>query len=369
MTSAKRKLTMKLILPESFTSEPLFLWLKNVKITSPWVIFLIILAIGVGDLFVGARLGYLSSSATVVGILDVNNIPQLLMSLVVAPGLWAFFVGFPDEVFKVFRTVEAKGILLTEQENIQIQVNQLKKTESSWVLRFAVLPLALSIALYSMQLVGRYKPVPWFYLGWHYWFAFVQIGITAYVTVYSVAWSFLALYTLNRVFSTAKIKVNAYDSDNAGGLLFVGAFIFRVSQLALIVGPFLVAETLFAVNLGAGIWKQANLWVEMIILPVLFSVMIFLPIKACRRAMVFARDGFLRPIMNNILEQTTTVHFPNQPTKAQIDNISSLIDFHTKLRKDFPVWPFDMPVISRLGVSFIASVSPIIVSLLKWFFL
>jgi hypothetical protein len=117
----------------------------------------------------------------------------------------------------------------------------------------AALPLTGLITYYAMLIIGEYRPTPWFYLNWHYWFLLLRVVFAAYVTVYSASWSLLALSTLSRVFSKARIKVNAYDGDNAGGLRFIGRFILMVSRLVLIVVPFLVAETLFAIRLGRGL--------------------------------------------------------------------------------------------------------------------
>jgi hypothetical protein len=364
MTTAISKRKFRMVLPKSFTSEPLFLFLKNVKLDNPWTIFGIACAVGfIDEVIVGALTGYWMSRPGVVGVFDVNNIPPLIMSLIVEPGMWAFYVGFPAALFNLFKTFEKNRIFLTEQENIQAQVDALKKAEASWLLRIAAFPIAVAIAYYAMLIIGEYEPVPWFYLGWHYWVRFVRIVGSAYVTVYAVTWSLLAFFTLHRVFSTAKVKVNPYDGDNAGGLRFVGKFILDVSRLTLIVLPFLIAETLFAIRLGRGIIGQFNLWIEITALPLLLVLMVFLPLTACRRAMFAARDEFLAPLRDKISKYIKTTHAPDSISKPQLEELTALIDFQTKLRKDYPTWPFDMSMSQQIGLGFLLTFLPVILNI------
>ena len=385
MALVKKKLTIKvdlpikIKLPESFTSEPLFLLLKNIKLTDPWVIFAIAFIVGfLDDVIIGASTGYWNSRPGVVGVFDANNIPPLIMSLIVEPGVWAFFVGFPPALFELFKAIQERGILLTEQENakeqgelptqeenVQEQVDRLRRIMSSWLFLIAVIPLAFGIAYYAMLIVGEYQPTPWFYLGWHYWLRFARIVGSAYVTVYAIAWSLLALFTLYGVFSSAKVKVNAYDSDNAGGLRFIGTFILKVSRLALIVVPLLVAETLFALRLGRGILGQFNFWLEIIILPLLLAVMVSMPLIAVRRAMFAAKDEFLNPLRDKIQDYILQTYPPHQTSKPQLEEITALIDFQTKLRKDYPTWPFDMSMSQQIGISFFLSLLPIVFSIIQ----
>lgn len=299
----------------------------------------------------------------VVGVFDVNNIPPLIMSLIVEPGMWAFYVGFPAALFNLFKTFEKNHIFLSEQENTQAQVDALKKAEASWLLRIAAFPIAVAIAYYAMLIIGEYEPVPWFYLGWHYWVRFLRIVGSAYVTVYAVTWSLLAFFTLHRVFSTAEVKVNPYDGDNAGGLRFVGKFILDVSRLTLIVLPFLIAETLFAIRLGRGIIGQFNLWIEITALPLLLVLMVFLPLTACRRAMFAARDEFLAPLRDKISKYIKTTHAPDSISKPQLEELTALIDFQTKLRKDYPTWPFDMSMSQQIGLGFLLTFLPVILNI------
>lgn len=365
MTTAISKAKLKIILPKSFTSEPLFLFLKNVKLDNPWTIFGFICALGfIDEIIVGALTGHWLSDQGVVGVFDVKYIPPLIMSLIVEPGVWAFFVGFPAALFNLFKTFEKEHTFLTEQETIQAQVDALKKAEGSWLLRIAALPIAMAIAYYAMLIIGEYEPVPWFYLGWHYWVRFVRIVGSAYVTVYAISWSLLALFTLNRVFSIAKVKVNPYDGDNAGGLRFVGKFIMDVSRLTLIVLPFLLAETLFAIQLGRGIIGQFNLWLEITILPFLLVLMVFLPLTACRRAMFAARDEFLAPLRDKILKHIKGTHTPEAISTPQLEELIALIDFQTKLRKDYPTWPFDMSMSQQIGLGFLLTFLPVIVNIM-----
>ena len=352
-------------LTHSFTSEPLFLFLRNVKISSPWMIFGIAWIVGfIDEIVIGALTGHWLPQPGVVGVFDLNNIPPLIISLIVEPGLWAFFVGFPAAVFNLFETFEVKNIFLTEQNNVLEQVNDLKRAESSWFLRILALPIAAIIAYYAMVIFGEYKPVPWSYLGWHYWVQFARIVGSAYVAVYALAWSFLALITLNRVFSTAKVKVNPYDGDNAGGLRFVGKFILDVSRLVLILVPLLIAEILFAVSLGRGVIGQFNLWVEITVLPILLAIMVFLPLTACRRAMFVAKDEFLAPLQEKIAKHIKSTQDSDQISKDELEKITALIDFQTKLRKEYPTWPFDVSMSQQIGLGFILSLLPIFLNII-----
>ena len=308
--------------------------------------------------------GFWLSQPGIVGVFDLNNIPALIMSLIVEPGVWAFFVGFPVAVHDLFNFFDSRKIFLTEQENVVGQLNDLKRAEESWLLRILVLPIAIGIAYYAMVIIGEYQPVPWQYLGWHYWVRFVRIIGSAYVSVYAVVWSLMALATLNRIFSTANVRVNPYDGDNAGGLRFVGKFILDVSRLALIVVPLLLAETLFAVRLGRGVIGQFNLWVEITVLPILLGVMVFLPLTACRRAMFTARDEFLTPLKDKITKYVKFTYASDEISRAGLEEITALIDFQAKLRKDYPTWPFDMSMSQQIGFGFLLSLLPIILNII-----
>ncbi|HLO33846.1 MAG TPA: hypothetical protein VK249_32155 [Anaerolineales bacterium] len=370
MPPAKRRRLgpIKIQLPNSFTSEPLFLLLKNTQLTNPWMIFTVFFVIGfIDDILIGILTGNWTSRPGVVGVFDVNNLPALIMSLIVEPGVWAFFVGFPDALFKLFDTFQSEHIFLTEQADIQAQVDWLKRAEASWVLRITVLPLAIGIAIYAMRLVGEYQPKLWFDVGWHHWLYFVRIAAAAYVGVYAVAWSLMALSALRRIFCSARVRVNPYDGDNAGGLRFVGTFILQVSRLTLIVVPLLVAETLFAVRLGRGILGQFNLWLEILILPFLLGVMVILPLSACRQAMFAAKAEFLNQIRNKILKNVELVNQSSEVSNARLREITALIDYQTRRRRDYPTWPFDISMAQQVGLSFLLSVLPILINILFQF--
>jgi hypothetical protein len=365
MTSEVRRTRLRMVLPKSFTSEPLFMFLKNIKLDNPWTIFGIVCTLGfIDEILVGWLSGYWLSRPGVVGVFDLNNIPPLIMSLVVEPGVWAFYIGFPAALFQLFETFQKNHIFLTEQETVQAEVDTLKRAESSWLLRIAAFFGAIGIAFYAMLIIGEYNPVPWFYLGWHYWVRFVRIVGSAYVTLYAVAWSLLAFFTLYRVFSIARVKVNPYDGDNAGGLRFVGKFILDISRLTLIVLPFLLAETWFAIRLGRGIIGQFNLWIEITALPLLLFLMVFLPLTACRRAMFAARDEFLAPLRDKIAKQIQAVQDPLSTSRAQLEKVTALIDFQTRLRKEYPTWPFDMSISQQIGLGFLLTLLPVILNIM-----
>jgi len=274
-------------------------------------------------------------------------------------------VGFPGELFDLFNTIRSKGILLSDQENIQTQVDRLRKIESSWIFRILMLPLAFLMTWYANQDIHGYYPIPWFYLGWHYWVFLVETMSTMYAAIYSIGWSLLALITLNRVFQTSKVKVNPYDADNVGGFRFVGTFILKVTRLALIIIPFLIAETLFAVYLGRGIRGQLNLWLEIVIFPVLLGALIYLPLSSCRKAMLIAKDEFLYPLSEKIINYVAATHASNLISKTQLEDISALIDFQAKLRKDLPTWPFDVSMFQQIGLSIAFSLLPIILNIVS----
>jgi len=111
MVTARGRARFHIVLPRSFTSEPLFLFLKNVKLDNPWTIFGIVWFVGfVDEVIIGALTGHWLSQPGVVGVFDANNIPPLMMSLIVEPGVWAFFVGFPAALFNLFKTFENNHI-------------------------------------------------------------------------------------------------------------------------------------------------------------------------------------------------------------------------------------------------------------------
>ena len=366
--SRKKRIVLPVIhfnFPEIFSDEPLVRLLNRYEFINQWTVFLAIFLVGVvDDIIYGAYRGYWNSTSGVVGVFDVNNIPPLIMSLIVMPGMWAFFVGFPKTLRSLILTIEEKKIILTEEKFVQEQVAWLGDSKSSRLLMVAALPLTGFITYYAMSVIGRYKPIPWFYLDRHFWVLLARVLLTAYVSVYSVSWSLLSLFTLNSVFSKAKIRVNAYDADNAGGLRFVGSFILMVSRLALIVVPFLVAETLFAIRLGHGVLGQFNLWLEILILPALLSFMIFLPLSACRRAMFVAKDDFLNPLRDKILARVAQTYPGDQISQPQLAEVTALIDFQAKLRREFPTWPFDVTMTQQLGASFLLSLLPVIFNII-----
>ena len=356
----RARLPIKIKLPDSFTNEPLFLVLRSIKLNDPRVIFVVALLVGVlADILVGILTGNWNSRPGVVGVFDINNIPPLIMSLIVEPGIWAFFVGFPPALFEMFETIQKKGILLTEQDKVQTQVNRLEAVMSSRVFILAAIPLAIVIAIYAMYIIGEYQPTPWFYSYdvW-YWVRALRVAVSAYVSVYSIAWSLMALQTLYNLFSTAKLKVNPYDGDNAGGLLFVGRFILKVSRVTLIIVPLLIAETLFALRLGRGLVGQFNLWLEISLLPLLLSIMVFLPLAACRRAMLEARGDFVNPLRDRIVSQVSEFHASTSIQRTRLEQTEALINFQTKLRKEFPTWPFDFSVLQQIWLSVLLSLLP-----------
>jgi hypothetical protein len=229
----------------------------------------------------------------------------------------------------------------------------------------AAVPFTIGFVFYSLRTIGNYYPAPWYYLGWHWWLFFARLVTTYYAAVYSSLWTLIALFTFSGIFRNNRFKVDPYDGDNAGGLRFVGTFILAISRLALVIVPFLIGETLFALRLGSGFSGQFNLWLELLVLPSLLFIFVFVPLTACRQAMFKAKDEFLNPLRDRIMNDVSQFYSPHRVSKDRLEAAAALIDLQNKLRKDFPTWPFDLSMSQQVGFSFFLAVMPIIFNIIQ----
>ncbi len=359
----------KIIYQSIFGQDILFQFLTKKKWITPWTIAVIVFLVGaIDELVLGWYLGYWNSSSGVVGVLDLNNVPPLIMSLLVEPGVWAFYVGFPEATKNLFEKISNNGILLSERDKFISRVERVIRFESSWTLRILALGAAIVLSIYATNVISIYNPVPWFYYErlHYYLIGFPRILASSYVVTYSVVWSAMALYAIHRTFRTSRVRVMPYHEDNAGGLRFIGDFILSISRLTWVVLLFLIGETLFAVRMGRGLVGQVNLLLELIALPTLLSLMILIPLLACRKSMKNARLDFLAQFRDKIAEQIETIKNPNAVMSAAIQNANGLIDFQLRLRKEFPTWPFDTTMARQFGIGFLASFLPVLSFVLEF---
>ena len=91
--------------------------------------------------------------------------------------------------------------------------------------------------------------------------------------------------------------------------------------------------------------------------------MVFLPLTACRHAMFAARDEFLVPLQVKIAKHIEGAKDTDLISKEELERITALIDFRTKLRKEFPTWPFDISMSQQFGLGFLLSLLPILLNI------
>ena len=337
----------------------------------PWQAFLIVLAVGlVDELGIGFLVGHWRSTPGVVGVFDVNNIPMLLMSLVVEPGIWAFYVWLPPAVIQFFEEIRKRGIVAEGEEDLTWQLKRLSWRVNSNTFRYLALTVALGFTIFSCGVLLQYRPAPWFCLvTWHFPLGVLRTFLAVYVAVYSVLWSGRVMIALDYIFSRVKIHVAPYHGDNAGGLGFVGSFTASMSRLYLIMAPFLVAELFFALRMGRGIPGQINVIIEIIAMPVLMLISLVLPLTACRNAMVSARERELSKIGNAIHVRFEAIGSNSKPSKEDNDTLSGLIDLQARYRKDFPTLPFDVYIRQQYGAGFIITLIPVLIQLYQVIYL
>jgi hypothetical protein len=258
--------------------------------------------------------------------------------------------------------------VLTEQSGL-ISVQNFSGFGSSPVFRALAIVIAALISLFAVHVIKGYSPSPWFYYETlhFYTIGILRIFISAYVAVYSALWNIMAVFTISAIFTNAKIDVRPYHEDNAGGLAFVGKFIMSVSTLTLILVPFIISEILFALRLGQGITRQENVWLEVTILPLLLAIMIFLPVKSCRDAMIRAREDAMQPFRANIAAQVQAISASTDANKEKMGDLNALIDLRLRLDREFPTWPFNVFTVQQFGTTFIISLIPITIEVVRLF--
>jgi hypothetical protein len=317
------------------------------------------------EIIIGVLLGYLHSTDEVVGVLDKKNISLLLVSLVIEPSIWAFYIWFPNAAIQFFERLGQRGIIIGNQNEWKKHVQKLLSWGSSRFYKFLAILSAGLLAVFAMQIISRYQPTPWFfYVKWHFWvLGLPRILAAAYVAVYSVMWSIMTVITLDRIFNSTRLEVIPYHEDGAGGLGFIGNFILGMSRLALILVPFLIGETLLALYLGRGIQGQINLLAELTILPVIALAIFTAPVLSCRQAMVFSKQDAIKNLREEI-QRRLKISGPDVK-KEDLEILQTLIDFQAKLKKDYPIFPFNVDAYKRVGVNFLISILPAIISIIS----
>jgi hypothetical protein len=356
----------KLRLKELISTEPLSQFFLQREWLNPSNTFLILLIIGILDeIIIGVLLGYLRSTNQVVGVLDKKNISLLLVSLVIEPSIWAFYIWFPNAAIQFFERLGQRGIIIGNQTEWKKHVEKLVSWGSSRFYKLLAILSAAILTIFAMFVIGRYQPTPWFfYVKWHFWIlGLPRILASAYVAVYSVMWSIMTVITLDRIFNTTRLEVIPYHEDGAGGLAFIGIFILGMSRLALISVPFLIGETLFALYLGRGIQGQINLLAELTILPVIALAIITAPLLSCRRAMIFSKQDAIKNLREEI-QRRLKISGPSI-TKEDLEILQTLIDFQAKLKRDFPTLPFNVEAYKQVGINFLISILPVIISIIS----
>jgi hypothetical protein len=352
---------------KSLTDEPLLNLIVERWRLHPSKVFMILFIVGlVDELGVGFLLGYWKSTPGVVGVFDINNIPLLLMSLIVEPSIWAFYAWLPFIVSKLSDDIHGEKVILDNRNKFSNEIQKLNSFIASKKYTSLALIIVLCLAFFSSYVISQYRPIPWFFFSkWH----FILLGLprllaVMYVTVGSVLYTVRVMVILYQTFREVKVRVTPYHEDNAGGLGMIGRSVLALSRLSLILVPFLVGEVFFALRLGKGIFGQYNILFEFVTLPVLSLIIFMLPLLSCRQAMIIAREDQIRQIAEKIYVYSSELINKKVIVKGDVETLSALIDFRLRLMKDFPTLPFDISIARGLGVGFVLSLVPTILSII-----
>ncbi len=353
-------------LDEFVKSEPLSRFMIGKHWTQPRFVALIVFIISFFDeIVLGWALGYWHSQPGIVGVYDINNMPSLIMSFIVEPSLWSFYVWFPLAAFKFFNTLGENKILMREEQQLSEHIQKLVKQRQLRRLILIAVACAALMTIYASYTISRYDPVPWFFaVRWHFFFlGLPRIFASSYVAVYSTLWTLMAVRTLGQIFKGARVKVKPFHEDNAGGLGFIGNFVLSVSRLALILVPFLIAESLFALWLGGGFSGQPNFILEIIILPLLFLFIVVYPIITCGKAMFLAKKDEIKQLNNQIQKDTPLFGQVGEINHEKMSSLLLLIDYRTRLNKEFPTLPINVSIGKQIGFSFFVIIVPMLISM------
>jgi hypothetical protein len=331
----------------------------------PPVVFIIVLCINiVTEILPGYLLGYWQTKPNFIGVID--DWPNLINIIIVIPSFWAFFAWIPGAIISTYGNMQDQGVIPHQyDEECYNLLERLNMRMSSGLFRITIVIIttfATVIGLYGVA--NEYIPPAWYVIEtWYFWLVFSpKVFANFYVFTYSVMWSLFAVLGLNIVFSRFPINVSPYHEDGAGGVGFVGKMVFRMSRISIIIGIFLVSE-IFGFNRRGQSLIQANILVELMAIPVLIITSFVAPLISCRNAMISAKQRELRHFAQMIQALLSEIIHDNRSAKDDIDKLTSLIDFLSKLRVDFPTLPLDLSIIRGFIVRVVGSLVPTVVGL------
>lgn len=77
--------------------------------------------------------------------------------------------------------------------------------------------------------------------------------------------------------------------------------------------------------------------------------------------MISAKQVELSRIAQRIHRELTRLESDERVSKEDIERLVSLVDFQSRLKKDFPTLPFDVHILRRFGLNFLISILPTVV--------
>ena len=176
----------------------------------------------------------------------------------------------------------------------------------------------------------------------------------------------LNIVVLNRIFLKKKLSINLLHPDKCGGLAFLGSYSLRTAYLISMFGAWLIIAVY---DFQDGRFNHGP-FLLFILLPlyVALSLLTFLsPLFSVHTGMKSVKFKNLETIScryQELYELTrNNMDLELKELRGRIDRLKNIKELYVIAEK-FPVWPFDMPMISRYFVSILGVFLPFLLDLL-----
>lgn len=188
----------------------------------------------------------------------------------------------------------------------------------------------------------------------------------------------ISIFWFNKLFKENKPKIRVLFPDGAGGLSPLSGFSVKLGYLISFLGFAILVVIIGEGYVRTGVYQGFYLNNETPIL--FFAVLLYLtiapvaffaPIGAAKKAMVDAREGFLRDISDqHEIENTILLDKICNPNKYKgkeskikenIDKVDQLEMLYKKVSK-FPIWPFNTSSIVRFTSSVLSPFGAILLT-------
>ena len=300
------------------------------------------------------------------GVQPFLSLINILFAFVVTPIACAFYLWISKAPSELFRRLRSSQVFEAKHDELSAWIeNQIREIYHHWIWMVATL-YVLACAVYIAWNGQMYRQM-WIYVNPVYFvFKASEMVLGWYTVCMVVAHELATIQILRNLFKRYSVKLYPLHPDRCGGLLPINEYAMNFTYFIAVagIGLSLIA---FAGVQDHHFWQDSLLQFAIGAYVFLGVFCFFAPLDAAHDAMKETKGRWLMEISNQFqraYESTQKIlRVSSNRLRGQIDRINQLQQIY-ELTDEFPVWPFDIKTLRRFGATIVASLSPLLASLL-----